>query len=174
MKRTCIILPLIALALPLGGCGMLDAFARPTAEVVGVELVDVDMTSATLLFDVQVDNPYSVPLPLVDADYALASQGVEFLTGDADLSGSIPAGESAVVPLPARLDFLQLLAALDGVAPGDVVPYDADLGLFVDAPILGTLRLPMTQSGQVTIPSASDLNLPANPDDLIDLLNRYR
>ncbi len=173
MKRTWMVLMLTALMMT-GGCGMLDAFAKPTAEVVGVQLMDIDLTSATLLFDVQVDNPYSVPLPLMDADYALASQGIEFLTGAAELTGTIPAGESKVLPLPVDISFLKVIHALDGVGPGSVVPYDADLGFSVDAPFVGQLRLPMNRAGEIAIPKASDLRLPDNPDDLIDLLNRYR
>lgn len=150
---------LTAMLLVTGGCGMLD-LPRPTAKVVGAGLRDVSLTDAQLLFDVEVSNPYSVPLPLTNTDYALASRGVGFLSGEAPLSGSIPAGESKVLALPVDIDFIQLVQALEGVMPGSIVPYDADLGLSVDAPLLGRLRLPMTKQGQIAVPSFSDIPWP--------------
>ena len=143
----------------LSGCSLLEGFAKPTAEIVGAQIQNLSLTSTTLLFDVEVSNPYSAALPLTNADYALASQGVEFLNGAAELQGAIPAHGSKVVQLPVNVDFMQLLRAVDGVGLGSVVPYDADLGLSVDTPLAGAMRLPLSTSGDVTIPSQEDLTI---------------
>ena len=136
------------------GCGILD---KPSAEILGVRLQDVSLTDATMLFDVKVDNPYAVPLPLSNVDYALSSLGQQFLTGKADVQGSVPAGGSKDLAVPVRISFLELIRAVKGARPGSAIPYKADLGLSVDMPVTGPLRVPMSRQGELSIPSAPDL-----------------
>ena len=54
----------------LGGCAALDALnlQKPTARVAGVRLQDIDLSAVTMLFDVELENPYSVPLPLTNLE----------------------------------------------------------------------------------------------------------
>jgi len=155
------VLLLALLLLAAGGCGALGdlGLAKPTASVVGAELKDISLQAATMLFDVKVDNPYSADLPLTDVAYSLTSQGIKFLSGKADLHGSIPAAASKVLPIPVEIDFMELLAALQNVRPGSVVPYDANLNLSVNT-LAGPLSLPLRRSGEIAIPSLQSLGLP--------------
>ncbi|MHC4985166.1 MAG: LEA/WHy family protein [Planctomycetota bacterium] len=163
-----IIVLLGACLLAAGGCDALG-LAKPTASVLDADLQDLTLRTATLLFDVEVNNPYSTDLPLTDVAYSLASEGVEFLSGQADISGSIPAAGSKVLPIPVEIDFIQLLGMLENIVPGETIPYTADLGLMLDTPLLGLLELPVSRTGELTIPSLSDLNL--QDLDLDDLRN---
>ena len=145
----------ITLALLLAvttGCG-----TKPSASITGMKVQGISLTDATMLFDVKVDNPYMLPLPLGNLDYALASGGQQFLTGNADVQGTIPAGASKTLPIPIKINYLKLIGAVKGAKPGAVIPYTADLGLSVKAPIMGPLRVPMSKEGQLTIPSTSGL-----------------
>jgi LEA14-like dessication related protein len=139
--------------------GYAETLPKPTVAVVGSRLTDLNLDSATLVFDVKIDNPYDAALPLVNLDYSLASGGKPFLTGNAPVQGSIPAKGSSVIPLPARLDFPRLLTALDGVRVGAVIPYDAKLTLSVDAPVVGRLQLPLEKSGQIPVPAIPIIEL---------------
>ena len=136
------------------GCGMLQ---RPEARITGASLRDVTATDATMLFDVEVDNPYAVQLPLNDVDYSLASAGQKFLTGRAELDGAVPAGGSRTVGVPVRIRYVELIDAVKDARPGGTIPYDADLGLSVNVPALGPLRLPASRSGELRIPTAQGL-----------------
>jgi len=136
------------------GCGMLE---KPSASITGVKVQGISLTDATMLFDVKVDNPYTVPLPLSNLDYALASKGQQFLTGKADVQGTIPAQGSKTLGVPIKINYLKLINAVKGARPGADIPYKADLGLLVDAPVLGALRVPMSKEGQLSIPSAPSL-----------------
>ncbi len=153
-------LPVLALAV---GCETLDKVLlgadRPQASIVGASLSDLDTQSVTLDFDVDVRNPYSVPLPLTSLSYDLASKGTPFLKGSAALSGTVPAGGSRTITLPARVRFSDLLASLSGVRPGQVVPYDAGLKLSVDAPGIGPIALPLRQKGELPVPAVPDVRL---------------
>jgi len=152
----------LSLLVMTGGCSMLEGLgvARPSAAVVGVRPTDVSLTTLTLRFDVEVTNPYSVPLPLTSVDYCLASRGAQFLSGEAPLQGAVPANGSKVLPVPVKVDFINLLSVLADVRPGTTIPYDAELGLSVDAPVAGPLRLPMTKADQLDIPNIPSIRLP--------------
>ncbi len=160
MSRRLLLVSLLLAGLVLAtssGCGALESalkLDRPSARIAGAALKDITLNSATLLFDVEVDNPYSVPLPLVNLDYALASREEAFLSGKADLQGTVPAKGKKTVSLPAELRYVELLKALKDVRPGAVVPYKADLGLSVDAPAVGPLRLPLKKEGELPVPAA--------------------
>jgi LEA14-like dessication related protein len=142
------------LAAVAAGCNTLQ---KPTARITGANLQDVGLTSAMMVFDVEVDNPYSVPLPLGNLDYTLSSRGQQFLAGQADLQGEVPAGASKRLGLPVSISYAELIRAVEGARPGSTIPYAADLGLSVETPLLGPVRLPMGREGQIAIPSAPGL-----------------
>jgi LEA14-like dessication related protein len=130
---------------------------KPNASIMGVKVQDVSLTYATMLFDVKVDNPYTVPLPMSNVDYTLSSRDQQFLTGKADVQGTVPAKGSKTLAIPVQIRYLGLINAVKGARPGATIPYKADLGLSVDVPVLGPLRVPMSKEGELSIPSAPDL-----------------
>ncbi len=152
----------------LGGCQALSdlgaelfsSIDKPTASLTGVSIEDFSLQDLTMLFDVEVQNPYDVGLPLVNLDYGLASGSNELLTGAAPLSGEVPAGGSKALQLPARIEFKKVLAALGGIKPGSIVPYTANLSLNVNNPIGGEpLSLPLSTTGELPIPTVPDVKL---------------
>ena len=147
----------IAAALLLAGATGCSMIEKPSAQITGVKVQDISLTNATMLFDVKVDNPYTVSLPISNVDYALSSQGQQFLTGNADIQGTVPARGSKTLGLPVRISYLELINAVKGARPGVTIPYKADMGLSMDVPSLGPLRVPMSKNGELTIPSAPSL-----------------
>jgi len=151
-----------ALLLGLSGCGVAEGLLggdKPSAHVTGVSLKDIGLRSITMLFDLKLDNPYSAPLPLVNVDYSLASKGKQFLSDAAQLQGTVPAKGSKTVSLPVTLTYLGLLEALKDVRPGAIVPYEATLGLSVDAPVVGKLRLPLKKEGELPVPAVPEVSV---------------
>ncbi|MBT3200169.1 MAG: LEA type 2 family protein [Phycisphaerales bacterium] len=130
---------------------------KPTASITGMKLQGLTMTDVTMLFDVKVDNPYLVALPLGNLDYALASQGQQFLNGNSAIQGTIPAGASKTLPVPLKINFMKLIDAVKGARPGASIPYKADMGLSLDVPVMGALRVPMSKEGSLDIPTQQDL-----------------
>jgi LEA14-like dessication related protein len=131
----------------------LESSEKPTATITSVALKDLDLQGVTLAFDVEVQNPYSVPLPIAALDVALASKGANFLKAESSEQGTAPAKGTKTLPVVAKVGFASLLSVLSGVKPGAVVPYEADLGVSVDAPALGRLRLPLRKEGELPIPT---------------------
>ncbi len=154
--RWTMVLSTMALLTMVGGCG---SFARPTADIVNVSFQDLSLESITIVFDVDVKNPYSQPLPLANLDYSLASRGSMFMSGKADVQGTVPANGAKTIPLPAKVTFKELFSLLKDVRLGSVVPYNAEMGLSVDAPIVGKMRLPIKKDGQLPIPTVPDVEV---------------
>ena len=145
----------------LAGCETLHQalnLKKPTARLTGLNFGEVKLDSATLLFDVEVDNPYPVALPLMNLDYGLTSGGNKFLEGGVDIQTTVPAKSKKTVSLPAKVNYLEVLRALKGIGPGSKIPYKAELGLSVDTPALGLLNLPIEKKGELTLPSVADTN----------------
>jgi LEA14-like dessication related protein len=137
----------------LAGC------SAPSAKLTGVSLTDIDLQSVTIVFNVELTNPNASALPLANVDYELSSQGNSFFTGEAPLQGEVPARGTKTVSLPARIAYAQLLTALANVKLGSVLPYKAQLGLSVNVPILGKLRLPVSREGNLPVPTAPGVEL---------------
>ncbi len=162
---------LAALALTSPGCStaqsIFNSLDKPTARVVGAELTGLTAAGATLDFDLEVQNPYSVPLPIGALAVALSSGGTQFLSADSQPGSSIPARRSGRVTVPASLDFASMLSLLEGVRPGAVIPYRADVNLGVDIPTGERLSLPLSHEGQVPIPAPPTITVRAvNWDEL--------
>ncbi len=132
---------------------------KPTARMTGLKFENVKLDSATLLFDIEVDNPYPVALPLMNLDYGLSSGAEPFLTGSAELQTTVPAKSKKTVSLPANINYLDMLTALKGIRPGSKIPYKADLGLSVDTPALGLIKLPLKKEGEVVLPMPSGADI---------------
>jgi LEA14-like dessication related protein len=156
---------LIALSalLTLVSCGsvgqILEGLDKPSAAVAGARIVDLNLDSATLEFDVDVSNPYSFALPVAQLDYGIRSGDQTLLTGETAGSTTIPAGGVQRLPLRAKLPFQQVLGILSGIAPGAVVPYDADLGIRLNVPGGDSLRLPVSKSGSFPVPTVPEVSL---------------
>ncbi len=147
------------------GCTNLQSLLkveRPTASLQGVRFDKVSLDSTNLLFDVEVQNPYPVDLPLLNMAYTVNSSGSKLFDGKADIQKLIPARDKATITLPATISYLDVFNALKSFKPGSNIPYQADVGLSFDAPALGVINIPISQKGEFAVPAIpkpSDINL---------------
>ena len=153
---------IVSLMIAMGsGCATLQNtlnILKPNASLQGLKFEEITLKSATLLFEVEVENPYPVSLPLVNVDYNLASRARQFLSGKADLQSTIAPHSKESVSLPAKISYLDLLQAFKGIKPGSVIPYSADMGLSVDTPALGLMRLPIKKESELSVPTIPDIS----------------
>ncbi len=136
---------------------LLGGVAKPEGKVVRVGLMDASASSATLVFDVEIRNPYDSPLAVVSFDYDLSSGGQRFTSGMVETEGVIDAGNTRVAPVSVEVKYSELQAAVLDTMPGTAVPYIAELGVTVDAPLMGEMRIPLTQGGELPIPLPIEL-----------------
>jgi LEA14-like dessication related protein/precorrin-6B methylase 2 len=129
----------------------------PTAQMTGLKIQDVKPDSATLLFDIEVDNPYAVGLSLTNISYVLTSGTNSFLQGSADLQTLVPANSKGIVSLPAKVNYKSMLEALKDVRPGSKIFYKAELELSVNTPTLGLIKLPLEKEDELVLPSPPEI-----------------
>jgi len=153
-----------ALLTLLAGCTTWEErleLRKPTARLVGVRFQEATLRTATLVFDVEIENYYPVTVPLVGFKYSVTSAGQLFLSGSSEARVNLPANGQRTVALPLTIDYLQVLKVLSNVRPGATIPYAAELDLRVETPRLGPIVLPLSRSGQLTLPTISDV-IPGN------------
>lgn len=146
----------VLLAVLFGGCDTLQNalnLQKPKANLAGIKIENVSLESASLLFDVDIENPYAVALPLVNIDYDMTGNSSKLFSGKADIEGNIPAGGKKSISLPVKISYLDVVKAFKGVGPGSKIPYKADVGLSVNAPALGVIRLPLSKTGELNVPA---------------------
>jgi len=131
---------------------------KPTAEMVSFRFQEVKLDNASLLFYVEIDNPYPADLPLVSLRYSLTSGGNTFLTATALDSVAVRPNRTEVVSLPDEVIYSRLLKSLNS-RPGSTIPYKAILRLFVDAPNLGLIELSSEKEGWLVLPNAPEINV---------------
>jgi SAM-dependent methyltransferase/LEA14-like dessication related protein len=129
---------------------------QPTARMVGFKLQDAKLDYVTAIFEVEVDNPYPESLPLVSLSYNITSDVNMFLSATAITLTTVPANSKEVFALQDKIAYERLLRALKG-EPGSIIPYQADLRLWVDAPDAGLVKLPLKIAGQLLLPEAPDV-----------------
>jgi LEA14-like dessication related protein len=163
MRRRSACWALLAFLTFFGGCksltDVLEDVPKPSVKVLGVGLQGLSLSGASLVFDLEISNPYAASLPLVDLTYKLASGTNTILEGKVVQTGSVPARGTQVIQLPANFRFSALLETLKGVKPGAVVGYQADFSLGVNAPVLGQMSVPFAHRGELPIPAMPQVEL---------------
>ena len=131
-------------------------FDKPMARIVDIKFQDVQLDYATLLFEIEVDNPYPADLPLVSLNYSLTSGSNTFLTAAPAHAAAIIPNSKELVSLPDEVIYARLLKSLNG-KPGSTIPYRTELQLWVDAPELGQIILPLRHEGLLSLPEQAEV-----------------
>jgi len=157
----------VLLAILLAGCGTKqDAgdLGKPTARMVRVRFDVFDPKTSTLLFDIEVDNPLKVGLPLAGLHYTFTNGPSASVSGSADANAIIPAGTQRIVSLSAQVNYRDFVGALKGT-PGTALEYKGEFWLAVDAPQTGLTKLAFQSEGRLTLPE--ELSESDEPDTTI-------
>jgi LEA14-like dessication related protein len=153
-----LIFPLALMMAFFAGCETMQEalnLKKPSARLTGLKFEEVKLDSTTLLFNVEIENHYPAALPLTNFDYSLSSGADKFLSGSAKSQTIVPAKSKKTISLPAKVNYIEMFQALKGISPGSKIPYNAELGLSVDTPALGLIRLPLKKEGELVLPSVS-------------------
>jgi len=142
---------------------------EPAAQLKAMRFGDIGLDFITLLFDVEIDNPYPVSLPLQRLSYALVSGGHTFLTATAFDNVTVPPNTKKVLTLPDEVTYARLLQAL-GSKPGSTIPFKADLTLSLDTPGSGWTNLHVENEGSIVLPESPEINVEGKTYDAVDVI----
>lgn len=155
---------LSALSFGLAGCDSLskylsDSSGKPEIRFKSARVTNLTLADAALAFDVEVTNPYPIPLPISNLEYRLSSGDAHILDGISSTAGVIEANSAKVITLPANIKFEPLIKVMSGITPGQLLPYTADFKASVEPKELGKIELPLRHEGKVPIPAVPQINL---------------
>ncbi|KAK9200414.1 hypothetical protein WN944_015611 [Citrus x changshan-huyou] len=134
-------------------------FGKPTADVTAVHIPKINLERADIIIDVLIKNPNPIPIPLIDINYLVESDGRKLVSGLIPDSGTIHAHGEETVKIPVTLIYDDIKNAYDDIKPGMIIPYKIKVDLIVDVPVFGRLTLPLEKNGEIPIPYKPDIDL---------------
>ena len=134
-------------------------FGKPTADVAAIHIPSINLEKAEIVVDILVKNPNPIPIPLIDIDYLVESEGRKLVSGLIPDAGTIHAHGSETVKIPVTLIYQDIKDTYDDIKPGSIIPYTIKVGLIVDVPVFGRLTLPLEKTGEIPIPYKPDVDL---------------
>jgi len=142
---------------------------EPAARLEAMRFGGVELDYATLLFDVEIDNPYRVSLPVPRLRYAIINDGRTFLTATALDNVSVPPNTKKVLTLSDQVIYARLLRALGG-EPGSTIPFKAELTLSLDTPGSGWTDLHAEKEGIIVLPESPEINVEGITYNAVDVI----
>jgi len=141
------------LLLALSGCSTLGlaGIEKPEVRLMGVDVGSVGLDSAELLFDFNVDNPNARDLVLGGIAYRLNVEGARLLDGRRGERTEILSRRDNRVTLPVTVRYEDLSRVLRSLRREEHPSYELKADFEFDAPVVGTLVVPVTQRGRVPL-----------------------
>jgi len=142
---------------------------EPAARLEAMRFGGVELDYATLLFDVEIDNPYPVSLPLQRLRYALVSHGHTFLTAIVVDNITVPPNTKKMLTLEDEVTYVRLLKALRS-EPGLTIPFKAELTLSLDTPGPGWTDLHAEKEGIIVLPESPEITVEGKTYNAVDVI----
>lgn len=134
-------------------------FGKPTADVTDIHIPSINLEKADFVIDVLVKNPNPIPIPLIDINYLIESDGRKLVSGLIPDAGTIHAHGSETVQIPITLIYDDIKNTYADIKPGSIIPYKIKVDLIVDVPVFGRLTLPLEKTGEIPIPYKPDIDV---------------
>lgn len=134
-------------------------FGKPTADVAAIHIPKINLKMAEFVVDVLITNPNPVPIPLIDINYLIESDGKKLVSGLIPDAGTIHAHGSETVKIPITLIYDDIKSTYNDIKEGSIIPYRVKVDLIVDVPIFGRLTLPLEKTGEIPVPYKPDIDV---------------
>ncbi len=155
-KRACFapIVLMTVTVLFINSCSMLKDIAEvknPEIKIENVHISDFTFNEVQLLFDVSIRNPNSFSAKLSGFDYDFKINENTFLRGEQNSDLAIPGNEISNIQIPLTLQFSELYNTFNSLAGQDSMDYQIVTGIFVELPVVGRKRFPVSKSGTLPV-----------------------
>ncbi|XP_020262013.1 uncharacterized protein LOC109838014 [Asparagus officinalis] len=134
-------------------------FGKPSADVAAVHIPKINLKMIEIVVDVLITNPNPIPIPLVDINYLIESDGRKLVSGLIPDAGTIHAHGSETVKIPVTLIYDDIKSTYTDIKPGSIIPYKIKVDLIVDVPIFGRITLPLKKTGEIPVPYKPDIDV---------------
>ncbi|KAL4565071.1 hypothetical protein LXL04_029153 [Taraxacum kok-saghyz] len=126
-------------------------FGKPTADVSAIHIPKINLKQCDLIVDVLITNPNPIPIPLIDINYLIESDGRKLISGLIPDAGTIHAHGSKTVQIPLCLIYDDIKNTYEDIQPGSIIPYKVKVDLIVDVPVFGRITIPLEKNGEIPI-----------------------
>ena len=133
-------------------------FGKPTADVTGLHVPSINLEKAEFVIEILIKNPNPVPIPLIDINYLIGSDGRKLISGLIPDAGTIKARGEETVKIPVTLIYDYIKNTYADIKPGSIIPYRIKVDLLVDVPVFGRITLPLEKTGEIPIPYKPDID----------------
>ncbi|KAL5143738.1 Desiccation protectant protein Lea14 [Glycine soja] len=130
---------------------------KPEASVTDVDFKRVSRDSVEYLAKVSVQNPYSTSIPICEIKYSLKSAGREIAAGTIPDPGSLKASDTTMLDVPVKVPHSILLSLAKDIGADWDIDYQLDIGLVIDLPVIGNFTIPLSQKGEIKLPTLTDM-----------------
>ncbi|KAK7824597.1 late embryogenesis abundant protein lea14-a [Quercus suber] len=134
-------------------------FGKPTADVTGLHVNSINLEKAEFVIEILIKNPNPVPIPLIDINYLIESDGRKLISGLIPDAGTIKAHGEETVKIPVTLIYDDIKNTYSEIKPGSIIPYRIKVDLIVDVPVFGRITLPLEKTGEIPIPYKPDIDI---------------
>ena len=134
-------------------------FGKPTADVTGLHVPSINLEKAEFVIEILIKNPNPVPIPLIDINYLIESDGRKLISGLIPDAGTLKAHGEETVKIPVTLIYDDIKNTYADIKPGSIIPYRIKVDLLVDVPVFGTIILPLEKTGEIPIPYKPDIDI---------------
>ncbi|KAL7127972.1 hypothetical protein ABFS83_14G284800 [Erythranthe nasuta] len=134
-------------------------FGKPTADVTDIHIPKINLERADIVIDVLIKNPNPIPIPLIDINYLIESDGRKLISGLIPDAGTIHAHGSETVKIPVCLIYDDIKNTYEDIQPGSIIPYKVKVDLIVDVPVLGRITIPLEKTGEIPIPFKPEIDI---------------
>ncbi len=134
----------------LSGCSMLSQLDTPRIEGVQPHIVGLDAKGADLAFDVRVHNPYPVALQARRVTFRMDVEGQRLIDSQTAAAARVPAGATAVVKFPVRVEFAKAAAVARRLISANEMRYKLSGAAVMDA-FGREVSLPFSHEGKLPI-----------------------
>lgn len=139
--------------------GSAFTFGKPEADVQTIHIPHLSTEEASIVVDVLITNPNPVPIPLVDIEYLIETNGNKLVSGLIPDAGTIHGHGSELVKIPVTINFKEITETFEDINPGQIVKYLLRVTLVVDVPVFGRFSIPLEKDGDFPIPQKPDVDL---------------
>ncbi|KAK9664932.1 hypothetical protein RND81_14G078200 [Saponaria officinalis] len=134
-------------------------FGKPSADLSAIHIPEINLRKADIVIDVLVKNPNPVPIPLIDINYLIESDGRKLVSGLIPDAGTIRAHGSETVKIPLTLIYEDIKKTYHDIKPGSIIPYKVKVDLIIDVPVFGRITIPLEKKGEIPIPYKPDIDI---------------
>ncbi|MBE7557623.1 LEA type 2 family protein [bacterium] len=147
------------------GCGGTGSFlgsgaVKPEITAIHPRITGIDLGGVNLAFDVDVANPYAVPIRSPRFRYSLDVSGSRFLASEQTVNVDLPKRGTGTVTLPLRMGYGDLWRTYENLKEAREIAYELRGALILPVS-RRNVEVPFTRSGNfpvLRLPSFSDID----------------